>query len=250
MNIPAEPIVTIIHSVEASRNQINERGAHIREIDDLRKSIDEIEDWQTIQQQTETILSAFLSQLLTRVQEISDIYNSVVHNKRISQHGIAPQVLAKKVEIIRKEAQQLGYELLVHTPADVMQSETSFISTPSGFVVFVHLPMAKKNVHMNLLRLVSVATQIGDELFVKFVPAKDVIAISKNNNNKHYKVMTMGELAACNQKGNIYLCERSNVWRNSDFAQGDNEDECMIHLINRNYDLIKKTCPRHLTGNS
>jgi hypothetical protein len=127
---------------------------------------------------------------------------------------------------------------------------TSFISTETGFDLFLHIPMAGDDDYLDLYRMLPIPTQISPDSMMYFEPTRDIIAVSSDD--KSFKTMDTAQLNRCKKAGSTYLCENGNVVRHvAESKEGKNggspeEDLCLYYLFTKNTQAAAETCPIHL----
>ena len=193
-----------------------------------------------------------------------------LHDKKLAVDFLTHDQLVALYNAVNTTATNEGYTLLPKQISDLFQIEASYLRHERDIVIILHVPCVNKDEIMKVyrhlpfpipipkqilhhdmtIRQSMLSNQLSNNDFNEFFnqsdlsfPAveealfitdkNDLIAIGKND---AFKVISQVELAACIQKGHIYLCDKHQVLGN------DIEDSCLESLYIRSEIGVQKHC--------
>lgn len=185
-------------------------------------------------------IQAAIARVDHRIQNIAMVIAAMA-SKHVAPSALEALDLKEVARQAEEQATSKGFKVLINHSMDLIQCRSSFISTETGYALFIHLPLAREDTLMQVYQFVPLPIPVHDKLHLAIDSSKDVIAI--NNEKTRFSAMSSTDLAACEMIGQFYFCNNNNVARKSNFnLKGKDEDMCLLALHAQRIDTIKSTC--------
>lgn len=185
--------------------------------------------------------SVFLAKSSKAMNEIRGRIHKVTHAIQQAQHRrlaidyLSSSELAKLFHDLRIKADLYDCELVINTPSDLFQLETTYFFDGAVLTLLLHTPMTPKNAILRLFRLHPFPLPFFGETFLIPDVRNDVLAIS-NTDHRYSIQLSSADLLSCLKVNHIYLCERNGVLAKS------YTDTCLGSLYSQNYEIARKLC--------
>lgn len=169
-------------------------------------------------------------------------------------HRLSPRLLRKKtLAVITNEVaaktRELGYVPLLKYKADLLECQTSYVSTETGFTLLVHVPVALPDTELDVLQLLSVPMRLDGEHFIRIDNPLSVIALREdpNGDRKEFKTFTTEDLQNCHKQGTWLICKDSNVMQVYNPSKNTSDPHtCLYALVHQHYEVVQRTCEFHI----
>jgi len=212
-------------------------------------------------------LEAQLQLFEWRLAKVFNVVQQLQH-RRLAVDYMDTFQLTEMHKAITDIAEKRGYTLLPERLSDYFQLEASYLRQGDDILIILHVPCI---VHDQLLTLykyipfpypipqrihseqktikqllllsqishisnITYAPQAIDQATVDaliMIPEADLIAVGKG---RRYKVLTHSDLAACNQRNKVYLCEQHQV------LHTELANSCLGSIFDRNEQGVRDNC--------
>ena len=246
-----DSVTTVIHRASVNEQALIRHSEtlklHRHDIGNLQNRVSEM--WlNSLADQRFMIISSAVSRADQIILDTMLVMDALMQGK-LSSAALNMNFLDELFEGVRGTAQSYGFDLLLTSPLDILQCQTTFIQTPDNSIrIFVHVPMADPEVgKMDVYRFVPFPMQISPDSFLHVEVSKKILAVSKRQNA--FRVMDTDELASCTRVGATFLCEHGNaVLRPRPEWEEHDEEQCLYWLFQQHFDNVVKTCPSKITG--
>ena len=146
-----------------------------------------------------------------RVSMMEDIYTAATDGRLHASALILGNMTRAEEEILAK-AKEIGYVPMTQFGSDILQCDTSFISTGEGFDLYTHVPLSHPDAGMAIFRHQPVPIKISNNLFATLSSDHQFIAISPDR--KAFKTMTTAQMKDCKRLGATWvICDDFDVVR-------------------------------------
>ena len=190
------------------------------------------------------LLYAKFNDLLVTLQEhIHSLQDTLqmLQLQRLSTNTLSSVQLYKLYNEIMDLAKTNNLSPLTSKAQDLFQLDTSYLRINNEILILVHVPCSNPSSMLTIYKYVPFPIPVISKEFNKdkttlstiqdvfdlsaptstfategihFQADSDLIAIGKNNNNKHrYILLSTPDLAACTKRSQAYICERHQVTR-------------------------------------
>lgn len=238
-------ITEIVHDIDDIHLRMSQHSKHIATIENLLDHHTLVIS--TIQRSVgrQALIASLVQNAMVHTNNVMSATQSIF-NKRLSPLIMQPNAMGTALSEIREEARKQGFQLLAKTVADIYQCEVSFLTTDTGFELFVHVPLAKDDEILNLHLHLPIPIELPNDKMLLIKPPQRLIATDAQKSV--FRTMEPGDLTACKQMGGIYLCDNSNLVRVTDGLEGlDEPNACAFHLLKSNFEAIQRICPMVIT---
>ena len=157
--------------------------------------------------------------------------------QRLSTNTLSYHQLTYAYETLQATARANNLTPLTNRPQDIYQLDTSYIRVKNQIIIIVHVPCSNPEnlltiykyvpfpipvlpTHHNNIQLNTIQDVFNIDRTdsategIHFTPPSDLIAIGKNDNNRHrYILLSSADLQACTKRPQAYICERHQVTR-------------------------------------
>lgn len=133
--------------------------------------------------------------------------------------------------------------------SDWLQVDASFLATPHGFDIYLHLPLMGKGSEMDIYRHINLPIPLSGEHHLAVDTSMEYFAVT--GNARLFRGMSTAELLQCNRVGDFYTCPRGNVVSRP--PKGDaiitekDPQVCLWALFKQKYLLAKTVCDLSIT---
>jgi hypothetical protein len=128
--------------------------------------------------------------------------------------------------------------------SDILQMETSFIASPEGYTLYIHVPLMGPASGMFIYQHAKLPMPLGDGFHALIESRQEYLAI--NSLGSYFKAMTAADIANCRRMGDYYVCDRGNVVRQAPSSQSTTSvkdpEVCLWALFKEKYDIAASTC--------
>ena len=213
------------------------------QITDLKSGINHLEEiFSIFIKNNPALLYAKFNDLLTTLQQ--HIYSlqdtlQMLQLQRFSTNTISSTELYKLYDQILTLARTNNLSPLTNQAQDLFQLDTSYLRIKNEILILIHVPCSNPSSLLSIYKYVPFPIPVKSNNFnnkqttlntiqdvfdisaptsdiategIQFQADADLIAIGKNNNNKHrYILLSTPDLAACTKRSHAYICERHQV---------------------------------------
>ncbi|MCK5806018.1 MAG: hypothetical protein KAI66_24515, partial [Lentisphaeria bacterium] len=189
--------------------------------------------------------------LARREIEIAEEALAAVLSGKLSQSALSTMDVYRISEAIREFAEPKGLTPLATFFTAWLQLPASFVSTPTGFSLLLHIPMVHQGSEMNIFRKENLPLPMSAEYNLEIDSHYDYLAVSADG--QRFRALSRADLEDCTKIGDFYACVRGNVARKPPKGDawtmpGKDPEVCIWALYSQEYDLAKRRCDMHVSA--
>jgi hypothetical protein len=210
----------------------------LKSMTDLAKRDEAVTQFALMERQSILAVDSARQQVLDHESIVTAAMNQQIHPSTFAGEDINDFV-----NILQEEASARHLTALVIRPSDIMQAPTSFIMTPTGMDLFIHVPAAPGGSFLSIYRFRPLPIPIHDKFHALIDLETPILAVSEDN--ELFRTLTPADLAACRQVGDFFKCDRLNVMRrapNRAASPGRDDALCLFSLFLQKFDDAAKVC--------
>jgi hypothetical protein len=199
-------------------------------------------------QDAQTILDGHMDKLQRQISRVEIVMRALLNGR------VAPEILKKGEMLgvlrnIRREAQALGYELLVKNEAQALQADASYIMDDKFVYAMLHLPLAHEDDKMQIYQFVPVPVKLDLHRHLIIHPFHDVVTVGPKK--EYFNTMTSAQLMACREIGSYKICDHNNVVHQANalvsVATGERDHRlCIWYIFTEDHERVMEACEVHI----
>lgn len=142
---------------------------------------------------------------------------------------------------IHQEAHRHAREAAVLQPSNLLELETSYVETASGFTILLHVPLVNSQDILAMYRYTDMPLEAprGKVLHLQAGTTK-IIGLSQDSDK--YVTFTDTDWDKCGVLGKLRLCDEVGVLHSKPHEDEHNQ-ECLYHLLHHDLPKAMSTCP-------
>jgi len=182
-----------------------------------------------------------------RIATIDNIFTAGMDG-RLHASALYMGNMTRATEELKARADKLGYYPVAQFNLDLLQCDTTFISTQAGFDLFVHVPMINPKAAMAIYRHQPVPIKVTNDLFVTLSSSDQFLSISADASV--FQTYTTAQMKECKRHGATYvICDNPEAVRKpvqeDEITKGD-AGMCLYFLHQQNFAGAKIACDSHI----
>ena len=163
--------------------------------------------------------------------------------RRLSPAAMLHLQYKRFLAALQKETFHRGFQLLISRVADLLQCETSFIFTPSGFNIITHIPSSPIEAILDMYKFIPLPIPVHSQYHALLDISDTVLAIAPSQ--AIFRTISAFELSQCHRLGEYYTCQNGNVMRKALPALNVREVDqgvCMYAIFTQNFKIVSDVC--------
>ena len=141
-------------------------------------------------------------------------------------------------------ANSLGFVILPQDPIQLLQCPTSFILQKGLLKVFIHVPIALKEMTtLNTFQYIPTPIQLTSKTNIIFKPDTDFIAISETKQT--FLTLSKADMQQCMNMGNLFICFNVILYQFPSQSHNMLQKFCTFYLYKSNLNAALQTCDTH-----
>ena len=163
--------------------------------------------------------------------------------RRLSPAAMLHLQYKRFLAVLQHETFHRGFQLLISRVADLLQCDTSFIFTNTGFNIITHIPSSPVEAILDMYRFIPLPIPVHSQYHALIDLSDTVLAIAPSQ--VIFRTLSAFDLSQCHRLGDYFTCQNSNVMRKALPAMNELEMDqgvCMYAIFTQNFKIVSKVC--------
>ena len=168
--------------------------------------------------------------------------------RRLSPAAMLHLQYKRFIAVLQHESFQRGFQLLISRVADLLQCDTSFIFTSSGFNIITHIPSSPVEAILDMYSFIPLPIPVHSSYHALIDISDTVLAIAPSQ--AIFRTLSAFDLSQCQRLGDYYTCHNGNVMRKALPALnevGKDQGVCMYAIFTQNFQIVPQACDVFIT---